>query len=246
MNRANSGHPGLIGRVARLPLRLVPKGIPVPIMTGPLRGKQWISGSSTHSCWLGRYELDKQRAMAKRIRPNDVFYDIGANVGFYSMLASILMENQGEVHSFEPSKSNVRRIHQHLELNRIRNCHVHECAVSNFNGFAKFQFSEELNTMGHLSDSDGVQVAVTTLDQFVSSGKGKPPTVIKCDIEGAEFDMFRGAGEVLGKYRPTIFLATHSVELRDQCQSFLQARGYRLEAIDAMPVSQSDEIVAVP
>ena len=49
------------GRTLRLPLRLVPKSAVVPILQGPLRGKRWIAGSSTHGCWLGTYELAKVR-----------------------------------------------------------------------------------------------------------------------------------------------------------------------------------------
>ncbi len=59
---------------------------------GPLRGKKWIVGSSTHGCWIGSYEHKKQRTFWLSLRPNDVVYDIGANVGFYTLLAATVAE----------------------------------------------------------------------------------------------------------------------------------------------------------
>src|SRR5579864_334767 len=71
----------LLGRILRLPLRLLPRGSVVPILQGPLRGRRWIVGSSTHGCWLGSYENGEQKILQASIRPGSVVYDIGANVG---------------------------------------------------------------------------------------------------------------------------------------------------------------------
>jgi hypothetical protein len=51
-----------IGRLIGAPLRLIPQRMVVPTFQGPLRGKKWIVGSSNHGCWMGSYELEKQRA----------------------------------------------------------------------------------------------------------------------------------------------------------------------------------------
>ncbi|HEX6832536.1 MAG TPA: FkbM family methyltransferase, partial [Rudaea sp.] len=102
----------------------------MPILQGPLRWRLWIPGSSSHGCWLGSYEYDKQRLFARVARSGDVVFDIGANVGFYTLLAATCVAPTGRVVAFEPMPSNVKRIHQHLKLNRIGSVHSVEAAVS--------------------------------------------------------------------------------------------------------------------
>src|SRR5712692_7002997 len=109
-------HTAKLGRLARYPLKLVPPTMVMPVLTGKLRGKRWIVGSGIHGCWLGWYESEKQRAISKEVRSNTVFYDIGANVGFYSLLASMLV-GPGKVFSFEPMPRNFSYLKRHLDLN---------------------------------------------------------------------------------------------------------------------------------
>jgi len=78
----------------------------VPILQGPLRGKKWIVGSQRHAFWLGGYEPHLQRLIAREVKPGEIFYDVGANVGFYSLLASVLV-GPGKVFAFEQLPANV-------------------------------------------------------------------------------------------------------------------------------------------
>jgi hypothetical protein len=68
-------------------LRIVPQTAQVRVLSGPLRGRKWIAGASTNCCWLGVYDMEKQNAFRSLIRRGDVVYDLGANVGFCSLLA---------------------------------------------------------------------------------------------------------------------------------------------------------------
>lgn len=56
-----------LGQVMRWPLRLIPRSVAVPIVQGPLRGKRWVVGSSTHGCWLGSYEYVKRRLFEQHV-----------------------------------------------------------------------------------------------------------------------------------------------------------------------------------
>lgn len=62
----------LFGRLLRLPLKLLPAGLTVPVLSGLNRGMKWKVGSSVHGCWLGFYEKDKQQLIARLIQPGDV------------------------------------------------------------------------------------------------------------------------------------------------------------------------------
>ena len=90
------------GRFFRSFLRWIPDDRVMKVMQGPLRGMRWIAGASTHGCWLGSYELEKQRLIAERVSPGSVFFDVGANVGFYTLLGSSEVGAAGRVISFEP------------------------------------------------------------------------------------------------------------------------------------------------
>ena len=77
---------GLVGKMLRLPLKAIPDGMVLPILSGELRGAKWIAGSSTNGCWLGIYERAVQVLLGLHLQSGAVFYDIGANVGFFRCL----------------------------------------------------------------------------------------------------------------------------------------------------------------
>lgn len=92
----------ILGIVLRLPLQLIPIGTIVPILRTAARGKKWILGSGAHSQWLGFHEVGKKKLFQKTIQPGSTVYDIGANVGIYTILSSVLCGNSGKVYAFEP------------------------------------------------------------------------------------------------------------------------------------------------
>src|SRR6185295_4714839 len=108
-----------IGKLLRLPLKAVPKAAALPIMSGPSRGFRWVVGASIHGCWLGTYERTKQKRFAAAISLNHVVYDLGAQAGFYSLLASRLVGRQGMVYSFEPLPRNIRFLKKHIAINSL-------------------------------------------------------------------------------------------------------------------------------
>ena len=118
-----------MGRALRWPLGLLPNDLRVPILQGPLRGYRWIVGSGVHGYWLGTYELQKQRAFWESIKPGMVVFDIGAHVGFYTMLASVALGEQGEVIAFQPFPHNVGFLKRHLAINNRRNVRIIEAGV---------------------------------------------------------------------------------------------------------------------
>jgi FkbM family methyltransferase len=229
----------------RSTLRWLPRDIALPILWGPLRGKRWIVHSSFESCWLGVYEQEKQSEFSALIRRGDVVYDIGANVGFYTLLASTLVGLTGRVIAFEPLPRNLDFLQRHLALNRVRNVEVFAGAVSNRSGSARFDNSG-IPEMGRLADSGELIVEAFQIDELLSNRRILPPDLLKVDVEGAEFDVLSGASECLQTHHPTVLLATHGDAVHRDCCSFLEGMGYELRALDGRPLDESREVVAKP
>jgi len=234
-----------LGKVLRAPLRLIPRTAVFPILQGPLRGKKWIIASSNHGCWLGSYEYEKRRVFQRAIKPGDVVYDIGANVGFYTLLSSILVGTEGRVYAFEPLPSNLRDLRKHQEINRIFNCTVIEAAVSSTEGEARFDPSPNRH-QGRLSRTGTILVRKVSLDSLLRQGRINPPSVMKIDIEGAEFECLCGATETIRRHRPTIFLATHGTDVHAACLGLFAEWGYHVRPLDAHPIQCSSELIAEP
>ena len=218
----------LIGKIIRLPFKLIPKGAVVRIIRGPARGKRWLLDSSTRGFWLGYWELEGQRLFADHLRPGDVVYDIGAHVGLYTLASSARVRAEGHVYAFEPLPRNLRYLRRHIELNRLSNCTVVDVAVSDISGLRRFDPTVH-DSAGHFSNDGAISVQAVTLDEFLSKGNGvRPPNAMKINAEGAEMEVLRGGRTILTEYAPTLFLSTHSDEIHQECSQFLTSLGYSL------------------
>jgi len=229
MNFGMMSNESALGRIARLPLALVPREWVVPILQGPLRGKRWIAGSANHSCWLGLYEQKKQQILTEEVELGSVFYDVGANVGIYSLLSSLLV-GCGKVYALEPVPRNLAYLRRHLKLNHARNVEILPLAVSDKIGQAQFEI-EPSGLMGHLAGEGSLAVATATLDSLVENGRIAPPDFIKMDIEGTELLALRGARFIFRRYRPVLFLAAHGQEIERECRKLLESWDYEIEEI---------------
>lgn len=245
MDFSSISYRSFFGRLLRLPLRLIPKGMVLPILQGELRCKKWIVGAGEHGYWLGSYEIHKRRAFEQVIKPQMVVYDIGANVGFYSILAAHLAGAQGKVYAFEPLNRNVGFIRRHAILNRMENIEVFEAAVSDQSGEAFFDLGVSIAT-GHLSETGSVKVPVVRLDDLVSAGDILPAEIMKVDVEGAEYAALQGAQKMIEAHRPTIFLDTHGREVHDLTIKLLASYGYQFEILDNRPLASAKELIARP
>ena len=247
MNFSGVSNKGVIGRLLRLPLKLIPDKAVVPILQGPLQGKRWIAGSSSHGCWLGSYEFSKQKIFIEHVSEGQIVYDIGAHVGFYTLLSSQLVGTTGQVIAFEPFPPNVAYIQRHIILNDLKNVKLIQKAVSNRYDQVTFQIANS-SSMGHLAEGkisgDSIIVDTIALDQFISD-EGLPlPDVVKVDIEGAEFDFLQGARNLFESRSIKLFLATHGSDVHSSCVTFLQEMGYEVVSLEDKPLHLSSEIFA--
>jgi FkbM family methyltransferase len=222
-----------------------------PVVSGPLRGAKFILGSMAGeggggSIYFNLVESEQTAMMLKEITADKVFFDIGANIGYYSILASKRVGEKGAVVAFEPVISNLTFLQRHVELNSAKNVRVLPFALSDKQSIASFSLGQN-SAMGHLSENGDsaenlVYVPTITLDE-ITEKMNLMPDVMKIDVEGAEMEVFAGATKVLSEAKPTIFLSTHSPELRRDCLDFLRKCGYEVKSMFAEGVD-SHEFVA--
>lgn len=230
------------GYLIRLPLRLIPSNSIVRIMSGTLKGMKWVKGSGTNGCWLGTYEAVKQNKFVEMITPGSIIFDIGANVGIYTLVASVLTGKDGRVYAFEPLEENLLYLRKHISINNINNVEVLPFAVSNCSGSLSFEKNRD-RFQGKLSEAGTIKVNSIRIDDFVKANNVKPD-ILKIDIEGGEYDALLGSIVTLSEYRPVIFLATHGKEVHKKCMDLLISIGYKLEPLGEKPVEENDEIIA--
>ncbi len=227
-----------ITRLGRIPLvrtilrnvaRWYREGSVVTIRNGLLAGTRWKrSHRYVNGYWIGIYELPIQECLARELKPGNVFYDIGANAGFFTLLGAKLVGPQGHVYAFEPLPENIRSIRDQISLNGIVNCMLAEAAVTDKAGRTEFSQGSGL-TQAHIRrpDEECGQVTVVktvSLDEFV---KGEPPPdFIKMDIEGAEYLALRGADRLIKGSNPPRFLIELHGNISQEVYRTLTEEGY--------------------
>ncbi len=158
----------------------------------------------------------------ERLQPGDDVLDIGSNLGIFATMMGAKVGAKGRVFAFEPSAriaSDLRRV---LALNELQQVTVTEAAVSNQNGEATFcdiQEGDVRREGSHLSEATldrsfsglkqkAVTVKTIVADDFVAEHKIRP-TLIKIDVEGAEFLVLAGLEKTIGAHKPKLVIEFH-------------------------------------
>ena len=235
------------GKLLRGILTLLPDRMILRVIQGPLKGKKWTKGSGVNGYWLGSFELDKVDQFASNLGEGQVVYDIGANVGYYTLISSIGVGKGGRVFAFEPLPANIDYLNKHLEINHVMNVNIFSVAVSDSEGIVRFDKGPN-RFMGRISSDGEIEVKMISLDSLYEHGKIQLPDLIKIDVEGAELEVLRGAKKLILASTPTIFLATHDKNLpgvHRGCIKFLQNIGYHVESINKdVCVDETTELIA--
>jgi FkbM family methyltransferase len=209
----------------------------IPILGGPLKG-HWIGANCGMRFIRGDYDHHAARAIASAISPGMVVYDIGAHVGYLSMLAARGVGPSGRVIAFEPLDLNLRYLRGHVRANRIENIAVVAACVSQHPGTTAFDLGKGSGRGRLMPGTDG-SMRTVSIDDEVLSERLPAPSFIKMDVEGAELMALRGAEKTLRTYRPSLLLSVHGPQLREECSRFLHALGYELSRV------RRDELMAV-
>ncbi len=158
-------------------------------------------------------EVPVYEYIKSRIKPGDVFFDVGANAGFYSVLANHL---GATVHAFEINSKTFKL----LAANVRGNITAHHIGVSDSNAGALVQVGARPG-LTHLSPDGTIPVKTISLDEF-----GIVPTVMKVDVEGHEIPVFKGAEKMLRAHMPDIV-----VEGSPEITAYLISLGYTVHPL---------------
>ncbi len=168
--------------------------------------------------FFGNYDERHELAMLRRLlSPGDIFWDIGANIGFYTLTASFLVGQGGRVLSFEPGAESWRALLDNLEINRVGNVRPFKMAVSESEGWVTLYSRPDLADGGaSLLARPGAACReelcpATTLDRLYRDQGLQAPTFLKIDVEGAEERVLKGGREVLSAGEPPLLL----IEMND-------------------------------
>jgi FkbM family methyltransferase len=211
----------------------------VQVEAGPAQGILLELNPRTGQAYLrGEPEIATPKALAEFLRPGMVFYDLGANIGFFSLLAARLVGAGGGVFSFEPDAQVASRLRRNIELNGYSNITVIEAGVWSASEDVRFVPSDPTSPEGgtgkFLAGEDqtvGTPTRCIALDDFIQSACA--PDAIKFDVEGAELEALRGAKKLFQTQRPWIVCEIHSEENDRMAREFLGCVGYDVQSLDA-------------
>ncbi len=155
----------------------------------------------------GQYEKEDVDFVISRVGNGQVMLDIGANVGWFTIHAAKRYPNL-VIHAFEPSARTHATLEKNIRYNHVeKNAHAHRSAVGEQDGVVRF--TATLDTGNHIGTESGanmVEVPCTTLDSFAKKEGLARVDFIKCDIEGAELMMLKGASKLLARHHPMLML----------------------------------------
>jgi FkbM family methyltransferase len=239
-----------LSRIIRASLnRSAPLGlVEVPVAAGALAGLKLLLDLQTEKdYWLGTYEMDLQEAVASRIQPGWIVYDVGANIGYVSLVFAQAVGATGKVFAFEAFPENVRRLQRNLELN-LAQAHVEVVAAAVVDAARPVTFLVgPSNGMGKVEGSAGRQDVTYTqqlavpgisLDEFAFAQGHPLPQAVKIDIEGGEVLALPGMRRLLKDARPLLFLELHGEAAARAAWQVLNPLGYRIS-----PMAHPDQEV---
>ena len=183
-----------------------------------------------------RYEARMVRAL---LDEDEVFWDIGANIGYFSLIAATALNNSGQILAFEPGRLSYERLLDNISLNPFANIKTYNLAVAEAEGEAVLYLSDDIADSSASfyhsgQEPGGRQVCKTvSLDKFLVEQGLRPPDFLKIDVEGAELAVLQGAKSLITTHTPLLLMEMEEKNLaaagasKAAIQEVLAGYGYR-------------------
>ncbi len=218
---------------------------PTVVEAGEAAGLKLTARRADPNFARGTYERPLQVFIAKNLSAGDVFYDIGANIGFFSLIAARHVGPQGRIYSFEPVPENAAAISRSAHLNGFDTVDVFAAAVGSSDGRAELMLARHIGgatlaSVGPPPDLCGrIEVDLVSIDTVIAQRGLRPPSLIKIDVEGAELEALTGMVGTLRAHRPTVLYEIDDasraglVRKVEALAAFWSAAGYVLTPLPA-------------
>ena len=218
------------------------EGSTVTIGSGPMKGMMLVVGEHvSHAHIRGTYELDTQLAVDRLVSPGYVCYDLGASIGYLSLL---MARKALMVFAFEPSAHAAEEIRKHAAANQLENISIVPKPVSD--GARTVRFTLNDNAYGaRIAEGPSkwptTELTTITLDDFVRTNPS--PDFIKIDVEDEEAKVLQGARSILRERRVVLCCELHSEKSAREVAEILSEYGYRVTDLHGRPFSISGSVV---
>jgi FkbM family methyltransferase len=183
----------------------------------------------------GTFEISETRLVQSFLRPGMTFVDVGANIGYYTLVAARLVGPEGAVHTFEPNVEVADRLERNVRLNGLVNTRVYRQAMAGRTGDVHFYASavSENSGISSIVPGSGLGAArvvpAVSLDDFSAQLSGRGIDLLKMDIEGAELQVIEGGRRVLGASNaPALLFESFDVK---KLLPTLEDLGYRVKRL---------------
>lgn len=199
----------------------------------PLDGHRMLLDWQLHKAFVfGVYELEVVRAIEQIVRPGWTAVDVGAHIGYYSILLRKLVGPTGRVVAFEPIPENFRALQQNVAMNGYADVRLEARAVAEVTGRRTMLrgSADPLSCVSGLSESGDVRVESAALDDYFAPAE--PVSFVKIDVEGAEHRVLLGMRRLLTQQRPHLVVAVHGYAPGHPAEGLLREAGYRLRIVD--------------
>jgi FkbM family methyltransferase len=220
-------------------VRFLPdRPLTLPMLWGPVAGGRLTANfAHTPRFLLGLYERPVVNVIRDHLKPGQVAYDIGANIGYMAIVMAKAVGPEGAVVAFEPSPRAYHMLVQNMSgrrsLSRITTLQMAVADHAGTEPFSDFAY----DVVGHLGDSSSAypdaevtDVSVTSLDELAlnDSSPVSAPNFVKIDVEGAEMRVLAGMPRLLADRHPSLLIELHEPSQAKDVDTLLASHGYKV------------------
>lgn len=197
------------------------------------------------------YEQATVRLFCELLKSKRCVFDVGANVGYYTLLAACALEGRGEVHAFEPSPEIFGKLCRNVDRNALRCVSLNQAALAAEDGEQKlFLPADRAGTNASLVENftqqgGFVMTPAIRFDSYCKSQVKRPVDLVKIDAEGAEASVLRGAGSLIDEWRPDIICEVLQ-PFETELDCFFSGKPYRKFLITGDGLRETERLEAHP
>ena len=233
------------------------------VLGGPLQGRELLINLAHlphryQEMWEGSYDAFLYEALGDLTTlQGATIWDVGSHIGYHALTFAELVGPSGHVVAFEPNASNVEQIRAHLQRNEQLASRITllDFALGDIDGESNFIFSPAIETGessgSHLEQAHAPELTtayalfsqtniwVARADTLLQAKRIPPPSLIKLDVEGAEYLVLSGAKQLLINHRPLLLIEVHHILAMHELLHLLLSLGYQTRVLQQAPITAS-------